>query len=94
MAEHPLTVDLTHYIAFRHFGARPHIRGRRILVHTIATAARDNPDLGIADLMIAYDLQESEVLAALLYYAQHQNEIDAQEAAIDSEYKQLYADNP
>ncbi len=85
------TVELTHYIEFRRFGARPHLRGRRIPVAVIASAARDNPVIGIEGLQIAYDLSEIEVLAALLYYEQHQEEIDAQEAAVNAEYQQFSA---
>lgn len=76
-------VALTQYIEYRRFGARPHLRGRRIPVAIIASAARDNPEIGIQGLQLAYDLSEIEVLAALLYYAQHQEEIDMQEAKID-----------
>jgi uncharacterized protein (DUF433 family) len=87
MAAQAGTIDLIRYVEHRRFGPRPHLRGRRIPVAVVASAARDNPDIGIAGLMIAYDLSEIEVLAALLYYEQHKSEIDAQEAAVDAEYQ-------
>jgi uncharacterized protein (DUF433 family) len=75
-------VDLTRYIDRRHFGERPHIRGRRIPVWVVAHAALDNPGYGVPELMYSYDLSEAEVLAALLFYEQHRDEIEAQEAAV------------
>jgi uncharacterized protein (DUF433 family) len=78
-------IELTRYIEYRRFGTRPHLRGRRIPVAVIASATRDNPSIGTERLQLAYDLSEIEVLAALLYYAQHQHEIDAQEAALNTE---------
>jgi len=80
------TIDLTQYIEYRRFGERPHLRGRRIPVWVVASAARDNPTIGVSGLMLAYDLSKIEVLAALLYYEQHQDEIDAQEATINAEF--------
>lgn len=82
------TIDLRRYIDKRHFGERPHIRGRRLPVAVIVSAARDNEGYGVPELMYAYDLSETEVLAALLYYSQHQADIDAQEAAL----REAYAD--
>ena len=87
MSANAPTIELTRYIEFRRFGPRPHVRGRRIPVAVIASAARDNPEIGIEGLQLAYDLSETEVLAALLYYGQHQAEIDAQEAVINAEYE-------
>jgi uncharacterized protein (DUF433 family) len=72
-------LDLSTYIERRWFQDRPHIRGRRIPVSTIAYAARDN-HLGIPELMYNFTLSEPEVLAALLYYAENKDAIDAQEA--------------
>lgn len=80
MADQPLTLDLTKYIDKRHFGERPHIRGRRIPVALIADA-RHKQGLDITELMEAYTLTEAEVLAALLYYAENQAEIDRYERA-------------
>ncbi len=86
MAPQAPTIELTRYIEYRRFGSRPHLRGRRIPIAVVASAARDNPEIGIEGLQIAYDLSEIEVLAALLYYAQHQAEIDAQEAELNAKY--------
>jgi uncharacterized protein (DUF433 family) len=75
----PLT-NLSHYIETRFFGERPHLRGRRLPVATIISAARENGH-GIAELAYDFTLSEAEVLAALLYYAEHKDTIDAQETA-------------
>jgi uncharacterized protein (DUF433 family) len=84
------TLELTKYIDKRFFGERPHIRGRRIPIAVIASALRDNAGVGVPELMYSYSLSEAEVLAALLYYEQHHAEIEAQEAAIDEEYRHYY----
>ena len=80
MTDQPLTIDLTKYIETRYFGARPHIRGRRVPVALIAYARRDH-DMHITEIMDAYTLSEAEVLAALLYYAENHDEMDAYEKA-------------
>lgn len=79
VAAKSLTVDLTRYIDKRHFGERPHIRGRRIPVWIIAHAMLDNADIGVPELMYSYDLSEPEVLAALLYYQIYSYEVEALE---------------
>ena len=92
----PTTVDLKKYIETRLFGERPHIRGRRIPVATIAYTARDNSH-GVNELMYDFTLSESEVLAALLYYAEHKERIDALEMAeaalFDEMHHKQYGDN-
>ena len=55
-------IDLTRYIEKRHFGDRPHIRGRRVPVWVIAYTVRDNPGYGVPELMVDFDLSEIEVL--------------------------------
>lgn len=79
MTEQALVLDLSKYIEKRWFQERPHIRGRRIPVSTIAYTSRDN-NFGVPELMYNFTLSEPEVLAALLYYAENKEEIDAQEA--------------
>jgi uncharacterized protein (DUF433 family) len=83
-----LVRNISKYIETRWFGERPHIRGRRIPIWVIAHTARDNAH-GVPELMYDFDLSEAEVLAALLYYSQHEDEIEAQEAAIRAQYKQF-----
>ena len=61
------------------FGERPHIRGRRVPVAFIAYNARTNA-WDIAPLAYEFTLSEAEVAAALLYYQEHKDLIDAQEA--------------
>ena len=90
MTDQPLTIDLTKYIEVRLFGERPHILDSRVPVAAIAYNARTN-GWGVERLMDEFGLSEAEVLAALLYYEQHRDHIDALEAAyqeaLDREYR-------
>lgn len=79
MNQSAAALDLSKYIDTEFFGEHPHIRGRRIPVVTLIYAQRDN-NYSVADLMHNFTLGESEVLAALLYYSEHKDEIDAQQA--------------
>jgi uncharacterized protein (DUF433 family) len=84
MATHiPDTVDLSKYIETRLMGDRPHVRGRRLPVAWLAAAARAN-GYDLNDLAENYTLNEAQILAALLYYREHEAELEAQEA-LDSE---------
>lgn len=74
----PTTVDLRKYIETRFFGERPHIRGRRIPVSTIAANASGN-QWDVPRLAYEFSISESEVLAALLYYQEYKDVIDAQD---------------
>jgi uncharacterized protein (DUF433 family) len=86
----PTTVDLSKYIDTHFFGERPHIRGRRVPVATIAYSARSQ-DWDVAELAYQFTLSTAQVLSALLYYEEHQAKIDAQEAEeaalFDEEYR-------
>lgn len=77
--ETPLAIDLTNYIEVRLFGERPHIRGRRIPVATIAHAHHD-PGWDVARLGYEFTLSDAEVLAALLYYEEYKEAIAQQES--------------
>lgn len=83
MSDQAPAIDLSKYVETRLFGIRPHIRGRRIPVATIAYTAQTN-NHNLAELMYDYTLSEAEVLAALLYYTEHKDEIDAQESLYDA----------
>ena len=83
----PETVDLTKYITLE--ADRPHIRGRRIPIATVAYNARDN-SWDVPTLMDNFGLSQAEVLAALLYYQEHTDEIDAQEQAYQAELDRQY----
>jgi len=83
------TIDLSKYIEIRLFEDRPHIRGRRIPVATIAYNARTN-GWGVSELAENFGLTDEQVLAALLYYSEHTAEIDAQEAAYQAELDNAY----
>jgi len=87
--EVPTKVNLTKYIEVRIFGERPHIRGRRIPVATIAYSHRD-PGWSVAELAYNFGLSEPEVLSALLYYEENRDMIDAQEAAYQVELDEAY----
>jgi uncharacterized protein (DUF433 family) len=85
----PPSVDLRKYIETRIFGERPHIRGRRIPVATIAHSARSQ-GWDVSELAYQFTLSEPEVLAALLYYEEHKDQIEAQEAAYQAELGEAY----
>ena len=74
----PAPVDLHKYIDAQFFGDRPHIRGKRIPVALIAKRMAAN-HWTIAETAYDFTLSEAEVLAALLYYEEHQDEIHQQE---------------
>lgn len=80
----PTTVDLAKYIDVRLFDDRPHIRGRRIPVATIAHSAHSQ-HWSVSELAYQFSLSEAEVLAALLYYEEHKEAIEAQEAVYQAE---------
>lgn len=79
-----IALDLSKYIETRYFGIRPHVRGRRIPVATIAHSSRSQ-EWGVSELAYQFTLSESEVLAALLYYEENRDEIEAQETAYQAE---------
>jgi uncharacterized protein (DUF433 family) len=88
----PTTVDLRKYIEVRLFDERPHIRGRRIPVAIVVGSMREN-NLSIADTAYNFSISEAEVLAALLYYQEHKDEIERQEeeeARLFEEMKRKY----
>jgi uncharacterized protein (DUF433 family) len=85
----PEKVDLSKYIEVRLFEQRPHIRGRRIPVATIAHSARSQ-NWGVAELASQFTLSEVQVLAALLYYEEHKDEIESQETAYRPELDEAY----
>ena len=85
-------LDLSKYIEVRLFGERPHIRGRRIPVATIASNFYAH-GWSIAETADEFGLSESQVLTALLHYTEHKEMIDAQEAEeqkLLNEMSQLY----
>lgn len=79
-----ITLDLSKYIETRYFGVRPHVRGQRIPVATIAHSSRSQ-GWSVSELAYQFTLSESEVLAALLYYEENRDEIEVQEAAYQAE---------
>jgi uncharacterized protein (DUF433 family) len=73
-------LDLSKYIDTHFFGKRPHVRGRRVPVATIAHNHRDN-GWEVERLAYEFSLNVPQVLAALLYYEEHSEAIEALEAA-------------
>jgi uncharacterized protein (DUF433 family) len=74
----PETADLSKYIERRLFGERPHIRDKRIWVSMITANYYAN-HWTVAETAYQFTLSEEEVLAAILYYREHKDEIDAQD---------------
>ena len=72
----PAKVDLSKYIEMRN--GRANIRGRRLPVAFIAGAVRIN-GLSNSEIAFEFTISETQVAAALLYYYEHQAEIDAQD---------------
>jgi len=69
-------------------GGRIRLDGTRITVHRIATLFRQG--LHAEEIALTYThLTLGQVFLALAYYHAHQNEIDAELAADDSEYDRL-----
>ena len=85
----PATVDLNKYIETRFFGERPHIRGRRIPVATIAHSTQSQ-GWSVADLAYQFTLSEPQVLAALLYYEENKDIIEVHEAAHQAQLDEAY----
>lgn len=81
-------VDLSKYIELR--DEVPNVRGRRLPVVFVAEAHRER-GLSIAQLAYEYTISEEQVLAALLYYREHQAEIDAQDEADQRAWDEMYA---
>jgi len=91
-AINPMIDDLTEYIDNSLFSeGQPHIRGRRITIYWIIAHAREN-NWGIARLAQEFSLNETQVLAAILYYQLHHEEVDAQESALEEKYRH-YGEN-
>jgi uncharacterized protein (DUF433 family) len=84
----PTTVDLSKYIETRFFEDRPHIRGRRVPIAVIVRRARVN-NWTAAQTAYDFTLSEAEVLAALLYYQEHQEQIEQQEAEENARFEEM-----
>ena len=85
----PTTIDLSKYIDSTHYGERPHIRGRRVLVSMIAANAEAN-NLSVSELAYEFSLSEEQVLAALLFYRENKAEIDRQDAEEQKLFDEMY----
>lgn len=82
------TLDLSKYIETRFFGERPHLRDRRIPVAQIERSKRLN-NFTVEETAYNFTISVAEVLAALLYYQEHKDVIDAQEEEEDRLFEQM-----
>jgi uncharacterized protein (DUF433 family) len=89
MTDQAPALDLSKYVEARLFGERPHIGGRRVPVAVITYNARTH-GWSLAETAWNFTLSEAEVAAALLYYEEHKEEIDAQEAEEQKLMDEMY----
>ena len=87
-AQTPTKIDLSKYIETRLCEDRPHIRKRRIPVAQIARRMCVNK-WTVAETAYDFSLSEAELLAALLYYEEHQIAIDQQEAEGQAKFEEM-----
>ena len=80
-------VDLSKYIEMRN--DRPHIRGRRLPIMIVIGTEKAN-NYTVEQLCYDYTLSKSQVLAVLLYYQEHQEELDRLEELDRQEEKELF----
>lgn len=81
-------VDLSKYIEMR--DNRPNIRGRRLPIMTIINTQKAT-NYTVDELCYDYTLSRAQVLAALLYYQEHLEEMDKLEALDRQEEAELFA---
>ena len=81
-----LSVELSKYIDDT--GERPLVRDTDVPVATIAYRAMSG-SWGLSELVYQFTLNDAEVLAALLYYEQFRERIDAQEGNFNLEFEAL-----
>ena len=73
-------------------GGKPRIDGTRIAVEHIAIAY--NSGLSIDEIVESYQgITHADVFAALAYYHDHKEEMDAKMEHDEKEYKKLYQEN-
>ncbi len=69
-------------------GERPMIRGTTVPIATIAYRAASG-SWSLCEMTYQFTLREAEVLAALLYYTQFKDKIDAQEGEFELEFEAM-----
>lgn len=72
----PVSIDLSKYISIA--GDKPAVRRTGLPVSTVAYRARAC-SYSLEQLVYELNLEEAEVLSALLYYESHRDKIDEQE---------------
>jgi uncharacterized protein (DUF433 family) len=70
--------DLSQYIEIRLMENRPHIKNRRLPVSFVAKDFANGDTL--REIGDNYSITQEQVMAALLYYYEHRDEIDTQDA--------------
>lgn len=69
-------VNLSKYIDNSLMESRAHLRGRRMPVWLVAASFEGG--MSLARVVCNYTITEEQILAALLYYREHQDEIGGQ----------------
>lgn len=77
-------VDLIKYVTEETEDGRPFVRGRRIPVATLAHAAQEHA-WSVHMIASEFGMSEAQVAAALLYYEEHKDAIEAAESAYQEE---------
>jgi uncharacterized protein (DUF433 family) len=83
----PEKVDLSHYIHTTLMGDTPHLKGRRLSVYTLTKSYEAN-GFNVMQTAEDYGISDEEVLVALLYYRQHQTEIETQVEAENRHFEE------
>jgi uncharacterized protein (DUF433 family) len=83
-------VDLRKYIDTQFYGERPHIRGHKLLV-TFIVAASQSQGWSVDELAEQFSISAEQAAAALLYYFEHKDQIDAQDVQAEAQWEEAYA---
>ncbi len=80
-------VDLSKYIEMR--DGRPNIRGRRLPVSFVAKDYAEK-QRSLSEIAWSYTISEEQVVAAILFYLEHREEVDTQDTQLEQEFDELY----
>lgn len=85
------TLDLSHYIGER--DGRAVLKHRRRIWVSLIAANAYRARRSVLEIADDYGLTETQVLAALLYYVEHKAEIEAQDARVEEEFRDIIANS-
>jgi uncharacterized protein (DUF433 family) len=88
----PETTDLSKYVELRPYepvSAYPFIRGRRLPVSFIGRNYV-NQHKTVAEIASVYSVSEEEILAGVLYYLEHRDEVEAVEEEVTEFYRPFF----